>query len=199
MKIAALGQTGCIGFCAREPLVDVTVAPGMTVPLDREVKLALRTRRDLSIEVEFPDRTTVPARILSVERGPDLALIQTKTAPPRNATIAKLGDSDRLEIGEWVVAIGNPFGLDHTVTAGIVSAKGRRNINPGGKRGYWNFIQTDASINPGNSGGPLINASGEVIGINTMIVGGDLGVAIPSHVAEDFVRDALGERVGVVV
>jgi len=96
---------------------------------------------------------------------------------------ANLGDSDGLEVGEWVMAIGNPFGLDGTVTSGIVSAKGRHNITQGP---YDNFIQTDASINPGNSGGPLINLRGEVVGINTAIFsqsGGNIGIgfAIPSN------------------
>ena len=103
-----------------------------------------------------------------------------------------MGDSDKLEVGEWVVAIGNPFGLPHTVTVGVVSAKGR-NIGAGN---YDEFIQTDASINPGNSGGPLINIKGEVIGINTAIIsgpsgGGNVGIgfAIPVNVAKSILTD----------
>ncbi len=97
-----------------------------------------------------------------------------------------LGNSDQLEVGEWVLAIGNPFGLDHTVTAGIVSAKGRQ-IGAGP---YDNFIQTDASINPGNSGGPLLNMRGEVVGINTAIFsqsGGNIGIgfAIPTNLVKE--------------
>jgi len=97
-----------------------------------------------------------------------------------------LGDSDKLEVGEWVMAIGNPFGLDHTVTSGIVSAKGRH-IGAGP---YDDFIQTDASINPGNSGGPLINLRGEVVGINTAIfsgTGGNIGIgfAIPTNLVKE--------------
>jgi len=116
----------------------------------------------------------------------DLALI--KIDGSASLTIIPLGDSDELRVGEWVLAIGNPFGLDHTVTAGIVSAKGR-NIGHGS---YDQFIQTDASINPGNSGGPLINLRGEVIGINTAIysrTGGNVGIgfAIPINVAKDLV------------
>jgi serine protease Do len=99
-----------------------------------------------------------------------------------------LGDSDQLEVGEWVMAIGNPFGLDHTVTTGIVSAKGRH-IGAGP---YDSFIQTDASINPGNSGGPLVNLRGEVVGINTAIFsqsGGNIGIgfAIPANLAKELV------------
>ncbi len=97
--------------------------------------------------------------------------------------VAVLGDSEALQVGDWVVAIGNPFGLEHTVTAGIVSAKGR--IIGAGP--YDEFIQTDASINPGNSGGPLLNLKGEVVGINTAIVSGGQGIgfAIPINVARD--------------
>lgn len=136
------------------------------------------------IQVRLQDRREFRADIIGRDPETDLALIRIHAKAP--LPYAKLGDSDRLEIGEWVVAIGNPFGLDHTVTAGIVSAKGRRNINPGGKRGYWNFIQTDASINPGNSGGPLINTAGEVIGINTAIDGRGpgIGFAIPINMAK---------------
>ena len=86
--------------------------------------------------------------------------------------VAVLGDSDKLEVGDWVIAIGNPYGLDHTVTAGIVSAKGRVI----GQGPYDDFIQTDASINPGNSGGPLFNLRGEVVGINTAIISGGQGI-----------------------
>jgi serine protease Do len=116
----------------------------------------------------------------------DLALI--KIDGPEALTVIAFGDSDNLRVGEWVLAIGNPFGLDHTVTAGIVSAKGR-NIGHGS---YDQFIQTDASINPGNSGGPLINLRGEVVGINTAIysrTGGNVGIgfAIPANVAKDLV------------
>lgn len=100
---------------------------------------------------------------------------------------AKLGDSSKLEVGEWVVAIGNPFGLSHTLTVGVVSAKGRTSI---GINDYEDFIQTDAAINPGNSGGPLVNLDAEVVGINTAIFsrsGGYMGVgfAIPINLARE--------------
>jgi serine protease Do len=120
-----------------------------------------------------------------------------------------LGDSDHLEVGDWVVAIGNPFGLSHTVSAGIVSAKGRgRDDVPLDPSGYYSFIQTDASINPGNSGGPLLNLKGEVVGMNTAIRGGGaqgIGFAIPINMVKQILptllhdghltRSALGVRI----
>jgi serine protease Do len=113
----------------------------------------------------------------------DLALIKIKSWS--ELLVLELGNSDRLEIGEWVMAIGNPFGLSQTVTVGIVSAKGRVI----GSGPYDDFIQTDASINPGNSGGPLFNLQGEVVGINTAIVatGQGIGFAIPINTAKEVV------------
>ena len=104
--------------------------------------------------------------------------------------MAVLGDSDKLQVGQWAIAIGNPFGLDRTVTVGVVSATGRSNM---GIETYENFIQTDASINPGNSGGPLLNVNGEVIGINTAIVaaGQGIGFAIPVNMAKQIVEQLI--------
>ena len=123
---------------------------------------------------------SIEAQIIGTDEETDLALLKIKseTALP----FLSFGDSDKMEVGEWVLAIGNPFGLGHTVTAGILSAKGR-NIQSGP---FDNFLQTDASINPGNSGGPLINMEGKVIGINTAIIasGQGIGFAIPSNMAE---------------
>ncbi|OGQ40353.1 MAG: hypothetical protein A3A85_01165, partial [Deltaproteobacteria bacterium RIFCSPLOWO2_01_FULL_42_9] len=121
------------------------------------------------------------AKVIGKDARLDVALI--KVDANGDLPVANLGDSDKLEIGEWVMAIGNPFGLSHTVTAGIVSAKGRV-IGAGP---YDNFIQTDAAINPGNSGGPLFNLKGEVIGINTAIIAGGQGVgfATPINMAKD--------------
>ena len=112
----------------------------------------------------------------------DIALIKID-APKEKLSVVKMGDSEKLQVGEWVIAIGNPFGLEQTVTVGIVSAKGRV-IGAGP---YDNFIQTDASINPGNSGGPLFNARGEVVGINTAIIRGGQGIgfATPINVAHN--------------
>jgi serine protease Do len=122
-----------------------------------------------------------PAEVIGRDPKTDLALIKIKSW--KDLPVVELGDSDKLEIGEWVMAIGNPFGLTQTVTVGIVSAKGRVI----GSGPYDDFIQTDASINPGNSGGPLFNLKGEVVGINTAIVatGQGIGFAIPINAAKE--------------
>jgi len=136
------------------------------------------------ISVTLSDGKRYDAKVIGKDQKTDIAVIKIDAG--RELPAVSLGDSDRLEVGEWVVAIGNPFGLDHTVTSGIVSAKGRQ-IGAGP---YDNFIQTDASINPGNSGGPLINLRGEVVGINTAIfsqTGGNIGIgfAIPTNSVKD--------------
>ncbi len=133
-----------------------------------------------SIKVKFSDGKEYEAKVVGKDAKTDIALIKVKV---RNSLpVAVLGDSDKLEVGDWVIAIGNPYGLDHTVTAGIVSAKGRVI----GQGPYDDFIQTDASINPGNSGGPLFNLKGEVVGINTAIISGGQGIgfAIPINMAK---------------
>jgi serine protease Do len=132
------------------------------------------------ITVTFMDETELPAEVVGRDPKTDVALLRVKTDDELFAL--PLGDSDPVRPGEWVVAIGNPFGLEHTVTAGIVSAK-HRNIQQGM---YDDFIQTDAAINPGNSGGPLINLAGEVIGINTAIRQGanTIGFAVPVNMAK---------------
>lgn len=133
------------------------------------------------IKVKLSDKRELKAELKGSDEKLDLALL--KIEGNDHFVIATLGDSDSLEIGEWVLAIGNPFGLQQTVTAGIISAKGRVI----GSGPYDDFIQTDASINPGNSGGPLFNAKGEVIGINTAIVAGGTGIgfAIPVNMAKN--------------
>ncbi len=135
------------------------------------------------IVVRFSDEHKYPAKIIGTDAKTDIAVIKVKTDKPLK--FVSLGDSDKLDTGDWVVAIGNPFGFDHTVTAGIVSAKGRV-IGAGP---YDNFIQTDASINPGNSGGPLFNLAGNVVGINTAIFAGGqgLGFAIPINMAKKLI------------
>lgn len=140
-----------------------------------------------AVSVRFPTGETREAEVLGTDRGNDLALL--KVDLPENVPVAPLGDSDQVEVGETAIAIGSPFGLDQTVTQGIISAV-HRNWNPGNGRTRRNLIQTDAPINPGNSGGPLLNAQGEVIGINTMIespVRGSVGVgfAVAINTAKD--------------
>lgn len=133
------------------------------------------------VMVKLSDGRELKGEIKGLDEKIDLALI--KISDKDKLPFAELGDSDALEVGEWVMAIGNPFGLSHTVTAGIVSAKGRVI----GSGPYDDYIQTDASINPGNSGGPLFSAQGKVIGINTAIIaggGGGIGFAIPVSMAK---------------
>jgi serine protease Do len=133
------------------------------------------------------------AKLIGADSKTDIALIKLilKDGDKKNFPALSFGNSDKLEVGEWVVAIGNPFGLSHTVTVGVVSAK-ERNIGSGP---YDEFIQTDASINPGNSGGPLMNIKGDVIGINTAIISGNsggnvgIGFAIPINVAKGILND----------
>jgi serine protease Do len=129
------------------------------------------------VKVSFVDGKTVNAKVIGTDPKTDLAVVKVDG---QNVTPARIGDSDKLQVGEWVMAIGNPFGLDHTVTVGVLSAKNRSGFQGGGH--YEDFLQTDASINPGNSGGPLINLDGEVVGINTMIagIGTGIGFAVPS-------------------
>jgi serine protease Do len=142
------------------------------------------------IEVIFPNGTKLKARLIGTDTKTDLSVLKVE---PKHPLIAvKFGDSSRMRIGDWVMAIGNPFGLGGSVTVGIVSARGR-NINAGP---YDNFIQTDAAINKGNSGGPLFNMKGEVIGINTAIIspsGGSIGIgfAVPSELAEGVVKQLM--------
>jgi len=145
--------------------------------------------------VKLVDEREYEATLVGADPLSDLALI--KIEADSELVPAPLGDSDGLRIAEWVIAIGNPFGLDHTVTAGIVSAKGRKEISPGNRPMYANFIQTDASINPGNSGGPLINMRGEVVGINTAIAasGQGIGFAIPVNMAKKLIPQLAKGRV----
>jgi serine protease Do len=144
------------------------------------------------LEVQLSDRRTLPAKVIGTDPKTDLALIRVEA---EGLVAAELGDSDAMEVGDWVIAIGSPFGLTQTVTAGIVSAKNRQEV---GITQYDDFLQTDAAINPGNSGGPLLNLRGEVIGINTAIASrsgafAGVGFAIPSNMARrvsDAIRDS---------
>jgi serine protease Do len=139
------------------------------------------------IRVTFQDGRKFNAKIKGTDPRSDIAVLEIEAD---DVPALKLGDSSKLEVGEWVVAIGNPFGLSHTLTVGVVSAKGRTSL---GLSDYEDFIQTDAAINPGNSGGPLVNLDGEVIGINTAIFsrsGGYMGIgfAIPINMARKIAR-----------
>ena len=139
--------------------------------------------------VTVGDKEEYKAQVVGRDPKTDLAVLKIK--PKENLPVAQLGNSDQTNVGDWVLAIGNPFGLSHTVTSGIVSAKGRV-IGAGP---YDNFIQTDASINPGNSGGPLFNMKGEVVGINTAILpyGQGIGFAIPINTAKPLDPPACGQ------
>ena len=132
--------------------------------------------------VTLKDRRSFPAKLVGTDPGTDIAVLQI---PPQNLSALRIGDSDALQVGDYVLAIGNPFGIGQTVTSGIVSALGRSGLSV---EGYEDFIQTDASINPGNSGGALVNLKGELIVINTAIIGpagGNVGIgfAVPSAMA----------------
>jgi len=143
------------------------------------------------ITVKLVDGREFTAKSIGTDPESDVAVIKIDTK--KDLPYLDLADSDALEVGEWVIAIGNPFGLDHTVTAGIISAKGRSRV---GLATYENYIQTDAAINPGNSGGPLLNLEGKVVGINTAIVsrgGGFVGIgfAIPINMAKSIYKELI--------
>ena len=139
------------------------------------------------IKVRLNDGREFTAILKGQDSRTDLAVLNIKA---KDLPVATLGDSDKLEVGEWAIAIGSPFGLEHTVTVGVISAKGRTGLGTGT---YEDFIQTDASINPGNSGGPLINIDGEVVGINAMIIqpGTGIGFAIPINMAKQILNDLI--------
>lgn len=156
------------------------------------------------VTVTLADKRQMSGKVVGADKPTDLAVLKIEAT---GLPVARLGDSSQIEAGEWVLAIGSPFGLEQTVTAGIISAKGRARV---GITDYEDFLQTDAAINPGNSGGPLVNLKGEVIGINTAIAsrtGGYMGIsfAIPSHQAREVMQSILKEgrvtrgRLGAVI
>ncbi|MEE8219588.1 MAG: trypsin-like peptidase domain-containing protein, partial [bacterium] len=140
------------------------------------------------IEVILWDNRRLEGEVVGRDPRADLAVIRVKSDEP--LPVAKLGDSDKVRIGEWAIAIGSPFGLDQTVTVGVISGTGRSEV---GLAQYENYIQTDAAINPGNSGGPLLNLRGEVIGINTAVFsqGGSIGLAIPITMARRIMKQLI--------
>src|SRR5687768_9216492 len=156
--------------------VIVDAAKGYVLTNNHVVRQAER------IVVTLKDRRQFPAKLVGTDPGTDVAVLQI---PAQNLTALKFGDSDALQVGDYVIAIGNPFGIGQTVTSGIVSALGRSGLSP---EGFEDFIQTDASINPGNSGGALVNLRCELVGINTAIIGpagGNVGIgfAVPSNMS----------------
>jgi Do/DeqQ family serine protease len=141
------------------------------------------------INVKLYDKRTFKAKVVGRDPKTDIAVIKINAD---NLKYLKLGDSNKIKIGQWAIAVGNPFGLNGTLTVGVISATGRSNL---GIETYEDFIQTDASINPGNSGGPLLNIYGEVIGINTAIVasGQGIGFAIPASMAKNIVDQIINK------
>ncbi len=142
------------------------------------------------ITVQFLDSHTLKATVVGRDEGSDIAVLKVQAG---DLTELPIADSGELEVGDFVVAIGNPFGLGHTVTSGIISALGRSGINP---EGYEDFVQTDASINPGNSGGALVDLNGRLVGINTAIIsrtGGNIGIgfAIPSNMMKSVMQQLI--------
>jgi len=139
------------------------------------------------LTIRLFDGKELVGKVQGTDPKTDLAVVHVEA---QNLPVAVLGDSDRLQVGEWAIAIGSPFGLEETVTVGVISAKGRTGLGTGT---YEDFLQTDASINPGNSGGPLVNIDGEVIGINAMIIqpGQGIGFAIPINLAKTIMMELI--------
>lgn len=151
-------------------------------------------RRANKIRVKLWDGSETDAKILGIDMQTDLAVIKIETN--KALPVARMGDSDKLNVGDWVLAMGSPFGLEQTVTAGIISAKDR--VTEAGATPFQQFLQTDAAINPGNSGGPLVNLAGEVIGINTQIATSSgtyngIGFALPSATAVDVYNQLISD------
>ncbi|HEY2574317.1 MAG TPA: Do family serine endopeptidase [Verrucomicrobiaceae bacterium] len=169
---------------------------GSGMILDKEGHILTNNHvvRDVDkIKVQLPDKREFPAEIVGADAKSDVAIIRIKGKVPDNLPTVKLGKSEDLKVGDWVLAVGAPFGLTQTVTAGIISATGRSNV---GISDYEDFLQTDAAINPGNSGGPLVNMDGEVIGMNTAIATSfgqfaGVGFAIPSDVINSYLPTLL--------
>jgi Do/DeqQ family serine protease len=167
---------------------DKSLGSGFIISKDGYIVTNDHVVRDAeSVQVKLSNDKVYDAKVIGGDHKTDIAVIKINAA---DLPVAVLGDSDKLEVGQWAIAIGNPFGLERSMTVGVISATGRTNM---GIETYENFIQTDASINPGNSGGPLLNIHGEVIGINTAIVaaGQGIGFAIPITMAKPIVTQLL--------
>jgi Do/DeqQ family serine protease len=191
-----------------EPIERETEATGSGVIVDAAHGFVLTNSHVVEhatdIEVTTKDNRRFRARLIGRDPATDIAVLQI---PAERLIAVPMGDSDRLQVGDFVLAVGNPFGLGQTVTSGIVSALGRTGL---GIEGYEDFIQTDASINPGNSGGPLVNLEGQVVGINTAILapgGGNIGIgfAVPINMAREVMNQLLRDgavrrgRIGVAI
>lgn len=163
---------------------DKSLGSGFIISRDGFIVTNEHVVRDAeSIRVKLSNDRVYEARVVGGDPKTDIAVIKIDAT---DLPMAVLGDSDRIEVGQWAIAIGNPFGLERSMTVGVISATGRSNV---GIESIENFIQTDASINPGNSGGPLLNIHGEVVGINTAIVaaGQGIGFAIPTNMARPII------------
>ncbi len=167
-----------------QPRRDKSLGSGFIISRDGFIVTNEHVVRDAeSVRVKLSNDKVYDARVVGSDPKTDIAVIKINAA---DLPTAVLGDSDQLEVGQWAIAIGNPFGLERSMTVGVISATGRSNV---GIESIENFIQTDASINPGNSGGPLLNIHGEVVGINTAIVaaGQGIGFAIPTNMARPII------------
>ena len=175
-------------FGAPQTRRDKSLGSGFILSRDGYIVTNDHVVRDAeSVQVKLSNDKVYDAKVVGGDQKTDIAVIKINAA---DLPVAVLGDSEKLEVGQWAIAIGNPFGLERSMTVGVVSATGRSNV---GIETYENFIQTDASINPGNSGGPLLNIHGEVIGINTAIVaaGQGIGFAIPIAMAKPIVTQIM--------
>ena len=152
------------------------------------------TKITVTARVEGHNRE-FPVRVIGYDRPTDVGLLKVDAESGVVFPTLPLGDSDELQVAEWVAAVGNPYGLAHSVTVGVVSYKGRTDVAPAGRDGYYDYIQTDASINPGNSGGPLLNVRGEVVGIANAVnaVGQGIGFAVPINMAKQVLGALLEE------
>jgi len=177
------GQIPDDSFHERVPRSEKSVGSGVIVSADGYIITNAHVVMDATdITVKLSDKSELPGELIGADAKTDIAVIKISTGEKLHP--ATLGDSSKLKIGQWAIAIGNPFGLDRTVTVGVVSGIGREDV---GVAQYENFIQTDASINPGNSGGPLLNSAGEVIGINTAIMSAGQGISFAIPI--DMVRE----------
>lgn len=177
-----------LGNLAEDEPIEKGTGSGFIVSADGKIVTTAQVVDGVeTVKVTLKSGRVLDGKVIGIDRVTNIAVLQVNA---QNLPIVTLGNSDRLVQGEWAIAIGNPLGLDNTVTVGIVSATGRTSSQVGSPQQRVNFIQTDAAINPGNSGGPLLNARGEVIGINTAIRPNaqGLGFAIPIQTAKRITR-----------